>query len=241
MSDGFRVLTYNIHKCVGGLDRRYDPERVSLAISHFVPDIVFLQEVAAALEDQAGVVAQKLGLRHRIFVPHVPRRGGGHYGNAILSRHPIRSAEHIDLTIPPKKRRGVLHARIRIRSKDGSSRTLHAYNLHLGLSGIERRIQLRRFVESRPFAHLHARTPIVLGGDFNDVWGTLGKAVLIPAGFHGTHARLPTFPSFAPVRALDAIYLRGDLSFREVHRGDTELAKRASDHRPVIADIAFRA
>jgi len=42
-----RLLTYNIHKCIGGLDRRYAPERVRDTIAHYEPDVVCLQEVDA--------------------------------------------------------------------------------------------------------------------------------------------------------------------------------------------------
>ena len=38
-------LSYNVHKCIGGLDRRYMPERVTETIAHFAPDFVLLQEV----------------------------------------------------------------------------------------------------------------------------------------------------------------------------------------------------
>ena len=40
-----RVLTYNIHKCIGALDGRYRPERIAEVVRHHDPDIVFLQEV----------------------------------------------------------------------------------------------------------------------------------------------------------------------------------------------------
>jgi endonuclease/exonuclease/phosphatase family metal-dependent hydrolase len=51
---------------------------------------------------------------------------------------------NVDRTIGPKKRRGTLHAKLRVPLQSGHLRTLHAYNLHLGLSGIERKIQIRR-------------------------------------------------------------------------------------------------
>ena len=40
-----KVLTYNIHKCVGGVDRRYDLGRIVEIINHHQPDIALLQEV----------------------------------------------------------------------------------------------------------------------------------------------------------------------------------------------------
>ena len=237
-----RVLTYNIHKCIGGLDRRCDLPRVARAIRHYAPDVVLLQEVDAHAprsrhERQAEALGARLGLRHRAFFSNVKLRGGGEYGNAVLSRFPIASAANIDLTVPFKKRRGALHARLRVRPAFGGARTLHVYNLHLGLSGIERKVQLRRFLSSHPFAGLHHRAPILLGGDFNDVWGTLGPKLLEPVGFKTWPHRLFTFPAIAPVRALDGLYVRGDVRFLQLERSRLEVARAASDHLPLIADL----
>jgi len=238
----FRILTYNIHKCVGGVDRRHDPERIAEAIAHYRPDIAMLQEVESphgrgARAEQAHLLGERLGYRHRAYFPHVIRRGGGQYGNAVLSRYPILETNHIDLTIPLKKKRGALHARIRAYAPSGRARTLHVYNLHLGLSGIERKLQLRRFLNSHPFARLHVRAPIIVGGDFNDVWGTLGRKVLAPAGFRGMTQKLSTFPAFAPMRALDAFYVRGSILIAHAQRGQARVCRQASDHLPVIADM----
>ena len=41
----FRILSYNIHKGIGGVDRRYCPERIVETIEHYSPDIALLQEV----------------------------------------------------------------------------------------------------------------------------------------------------------------------------------------------------
>ncbi len=40
-----RLVIYNIHKCIGGIDRRYDLPRIVEVINHYRPDIVLLQEV----------------------------------------------------------------------------------------------------------------------------------------------------------------------------------------------------
>ncbi len=237
-----RIVTYNVHKCIGGLDRRYDPARVVETLSHHQPDVVLLQEVDAFAarsnhDRQVDVLGDKLGFRHRIYFGNVKVRGGGEYGNAILSRFPILDARNIDLTIPPKKRRGAVHAKLRVRLPSGHLRTVHIYALHLGLSGIERKIQLRRFLASHPFATLDARAPIVLGGDFNDVWGTLGRKLLAPAGFRGATSTAATFPAYAPVRALDAIYVRGGLHLLHTERSRLGLARHASDHLPLLAEV----
>lgn len=235
-----RILSWNIHKCIGGVDRRYDPDRIAEVIAHYDPDVALLQEVALNArsrgEAQHELLADRLGLRHVTFFVNVTKRSGERYGNAILSRHSLSDTSNIDLTIPPKKRRSVLHARYRVRLA-GRTRTLHVFNLHLGLSGIERKLQLRRFLECHPFAHLHHRTPVVVGGDFNDVWGTLGRKLLEPAGFTGLPRPPRTFPAWAPIRALDALYVRGDLHILRAGAARLALARAASDHLPLIADV----
>jgi endonuclease/exonuclease/phosphatase family metal-dependent hydrolase len=105
---------------------------------------------------------------------------------------------------------------------------------------LERKKQLRKFLESHPFVGLHHQTPIIIAGDFNDVWGTLGKKLLVPAGFRGLRRPLRTFPAYAPIRALDSIYVKGDIRLLSVHRSRLALAKRASDHLPLIAELEVK-
>jgi endonuclease/exonuclease/phosphatase family metal-dependent hydrolase len=237
-----RVATYNIHKCIGGIDRRFQPERIVAVLGHYQPDIVLLQEVDAEarrsrrlrLVDHLG---DALGFRHRTYFPNVRVRGGGEYGNAILSRFPILDTQNIDLTIPPRKRRSVLHARCRVRLPSGKTRTLHVYDMHLGLLGGERKKQLERFLADSPFASIDARAPILVGGDLNDVWGSLGRQYLHPAGFRGLARPIPTFPAYAPLRPLDALFVRGTLHIDHAWRGATAVARYASDHLPLLADL----
>jgi len=241
----FRVVTYNIHKCIGGVDRLYRPERISGAIAPLHPDCLLLQEVDEGADRSLGhrqvdLLGALLNLHHRVYFPNVKVRGGGHYGNAILSRFPIRAARNIDVTVPFTKRRSVLHAEIRVRGtgRGAHSRTIHVYNLHLGLSQSQREKQLSRFLSSHPFSSSHPRTPVILGGDFNDFWGSLGEQWLTPQGFRGPRSRLWTFPAWAPIRALDAIYVRGDVELKGVHRSLLAGARWASDHLPLIADFS---
>lgn len=237
-----RLVTYNIHKAIGGLDRRYRPERVRDTISHYEPDIVCLQEVDAGARRSNGhrqvdLLGDMIGLRHRTWFPNVKVRGGGEYGNAILSRFHLTETTNIDLTIGWRKRRSVLHARYRVRMPGGRrTRTLHVFNMHLGLSQAERRRQLGLFLDCDPFAQLHHRTPIIVAGDFNDVYGTLGK-LLEPSGFRGIQKPIFTFPAYAPARALDSIYVRGDIEIRRMYRSQLRLARAASDHLPLIAEL----
>jgi endonuclease/exonuclease/phosphatase family metal-dependent hydrolase len=235
-----RVLSYNIHKCIGGVDRRYQPERVADVIRALHPDVLLLQEVDDGVprsngDRQVDLLGDLVGMRYRTWFPNVDVRGGGRYGNAILSRYPLIESTNIDLSIRFKKKRSVLHGVVHVRH-DNVDRTIHFYNMHLGLARFERRIQLRMFLESHPFANLHHDTPIVVGGDFNDVYGRLGE-LLRPAGFRGIERRPATFPAWGPVRPLDAIFVRGRVEFVKLTRCESELARRASDHRPLIAEV----
>jgi len=238
-----RTLSYNIHKCIGGVDRRYDPDRIVEVIQNLDVDVAMLQEVDGGVarsnrDHQVDLLAERLGLRYRTWFPNVDVRGGGQYGNAILSRYPIIESTNLDLSIRFKKRRSALHAVLRVRHDD-VDRTVHVYNMHLGLARYERRRQLRMFLDSHPFQNLHHDTPIVVGGDLNDVYGGLGE-LLAPAGFRGIERRPLTFPAWGPMRALDAIFVRGAMDFVRLARCDSELARRASDHRPLVAEVKLR-
>jgi endonuclease/exonuclease/phosphatase family metal-dependent hydrolase len=241
------MMTYNIHKAIGGVDRKYQPERVRDTIAPFDPDFVLLQEVDEGAERSCGhrqvdVLGEMLGLRHRTFFPNVQLRSGGHYGNAILSRFPLMDTRNIDLTFPWTKRRSVLHARFRVR-RDGEAdhlRTVHVFNLHLGLSAGLRKRQIQKFLKSHPFAYFHPRTPVVVAGDFNDLGGSLGPAFLIPAGFRTVSPRLRTFPAWAPVWALDGVYVRGDVDLVGVDRSPEKVARVASDHLPLLAELRLK-
>lgn len=237
-----RVVTYNIHKCIGGVDRRYDPSRIAEALTTLEPDVVLLQEVDDGArrsngDRQVDRLSELIGLPHRTWFGNVAVRGGGEYGNAILSRFPIVDTSNVDLTVPLKKRRSVLHAEVRVRHGE-VDRTVHVFNMHLGLAQYERKLQLQRFLECDPFARLHHETPIIVGGDLNDVYGMLWR-LLAPAGFRGPERSPRTFPAWAPMRALDGLYVRGAVAVRDLARSEHAIARRASDHRPLWAELSL--
>jgi len=239
-----RVVTWNIHKGIGGIDRLYRLERVIAVLRALEADLALLQEVSDDLprsrfHDQAEMLSAALEMRHMAFHPEHRFDIGG-YGNAILSRWPLYDIHHVDLTIGQKKRRGGLIARAKARY-GREARSIVIHNMHLGLAGSEREQQLERFLDSAPFRRLHERTPIVVGGDFNDVWGTLGERFLVPRGFRRAGPRANTFPAPFPVRPLDVLFIRGDLHVqRAAHASSTTLTRQASDHLPLVADLTLR-
>ncbi|TWU24703.1 endonuclease/exonuclease/phosphatase family protein [Bythopirellula polymerisocia] len=239
----FRVVTYNIHKGIGGRDRRYRPERIIETLAHLEPCILFLQEVDEDVprsrhHHQTEMLAAELGFSHLAFQRNVHLKQGW-YGNAILSRFPLSDVESCDLTIPLKKRRQALLARCKLSVGD-HSRSLLLANMHLGLAGPERTIQLRRLLKHPMLAHAHKDTPILVGGDFNDVWGRLGRKVLEPVSYQNAGGMHRTFPALFPMRPLDRIYYRGPLQVHHAFASRTALAREASDHLPLIVEFTCR-
>jgi endonuclease/exonuclease/phosphatase family metal-dependent hydrolase len=236
----FRLLTYNIHKGIGGIDRRYDISRIVETIAHYHPDVAMLQEVddgapRSLHHAQCDMLADALALPHRSYQRNV-RLKIGHYGNALLSKFPLSDVVDIDLTIPFKKRRAALVARCHA-AVDGHTRTVAVANVHLGLAGFERSIQLRRLLTTECLTSLRAQTPLIIGGDFNDVYGNLGRRVMQPAGFLLASGHGRTFPAAAPLRRLDRVFFRGGIHACGAFVGHTQVARRASDHLPLIVDF----
>lgn len=236
----FRLMTYNIHKGIGGVDRLYRPNRIIKTIARYRPDIVFLQEVddgvpRSRCDCEVDLLGDALGFRYRAFQQNVMLRQGC-YGNAILSRFPLSDVHDVDLTIPLKKRRQALVAHCRLHWEH-HSRTVLLFNVHLGLAGFERKLQLRTVLSSDVLQHTKATTPTIVGGDFNDVWGGLGKTILEPAGFVPALGTTKTFPAILPMRPLDRVYYRGGLTLDHCFASHTKLSQHASDHLPVILDF----
>jgi endonuclease/exonuclease/phosphatase family metal-dependent hydrolase len=236
----FRLMTYNIHKGIGGVDRRYRPDRIVATIGRYRPDIVFLQEVddgvpRSRFDRLVDLIGDALDFRHRAFQRNVVLRRGC-YGNAILSRFPLSDVHDLNLTIPLKKRRQALVAHCRLRWEH-HSRTILLFNVHLGLAGFERVIQLRKILSSEALKHTHKSTATIVGGDFNDVWGSLGKSILEPEGFIPALGTTKTFPAVLPMRPLDRVYFRGGLTLDHSFASHTKLSQHASDHLPVILDF----
>ncbi len=98
-------------------------------------------------------------------------------------------------------------------------------------------MQVQRVLKWPTLTRTHATTPVIFGGDFNDVWGGIGRKLLEPEGFHSALGRVNTFPAILPVRALDRIFYRGELKVLSGFASRTAVARRASDHLPIVAEF----
>jgi endonuclease/exonuclease/phosphatase family metal-dependent hydrolase len=223
-----RVSTWNIHKGVGG-DRRRDLRRTASVIAEMAPDVLALQEADTRFGTRTGLL--DLDALHRdtglepVPVPGVGAAHGWH-GNLILTRNAAVEDVH-RLSLPGLEPRGALVADLRI-----EGRPLRVIATHLGLLAASRAIQTRRLLDQ--IAEMDTR-PLLLMGDLNE-WRAAGGAALAPLQERFRLPRpVPSFPARYPLLPLDRIMAcdQSDLSGLSVH--DTELARKASDHRPLTA------
>lgn len=243
-----RIITYNIHRAIG-LDRRFQPERIAKVLRHHDADIVLLQEVDEGAprsreQDMAKEIAGELGYDYYAAGHNVSMKKG-RYGNATLSRYPIIRERNIDLTVGSLKRRGCQHTAIEISNGKRSPYRLEVFNLHLGLSPLERQRQSGTLLRSSEFTNIDQQSACIVGGDFND-WLSRLRALYVEgmslscATDRETRVRtrpIKTYPSFSPRGGLDRIYYRGKLRFISAHVSRVQAARVASDHLPVFADF----
>jgi endonuclease/exonuclease/phosphatase family metal-dependent hydrolase len=236
-----RVLSYNIHKGIGGRDRRYRLERIIQVIEAENPDVICLQEVDRNVartwhDDQPKKLSEALGAVAHLFQLNVRFQSGG-YGNLLLSRWPVRNAHQISLRLKRRKPRGAQLAVIE--SPEGP---LHLVHWHLGLAERERRWQVRHLLDHALF-HESAHLPTLIVGDYNDWLNTLARGALGAHGFVQLTApriRFRSFPAYWPVVSLDKAFARGAIASRHARIVHSRLARDASDHLPLVVDLHLR-
>jgi len=245
------IASYNMHKAVG-LDGRRDPHRVLKVLQEIDADIVAHQEadkriggrgstVPHALIDSHGMYKPvHLGVRHRRTLEKVRKhadrflkldtRNIGWHGNAILVKRHIGILDCATLELPTLEPRGAVIAELLVNEKP-----LRIVGMHLDLSGLWRRRQMRAILDS--IAQRPQKMPTVLMGDTNE-WRTVAGCLKdLGPEFH----LAPTGPSFHarhPVAALDRIIVHRDLSIEAAGVHMSPIARRASDHLPIWARLS---
>jgi endonuclease/exonuclease/phosphatase family metal-dependent hydrolase len=229
INGSLRVATWNVHSGVGR-DRRYDPARIAAVVIETGADVIALQEVGSrdASDLMLGTLTSRTGF-HAVDGWTLQRRGCD-FGNAVLSRFPIAESARLDLTVDRCEPRGALD--VVVATPDGPLRVIAT---HLGLRPHERRTQVKRILGA-----LERETPLptVLTGDVNE-WYLWGRPLRwLHRHFKATPAP-PTFPAWRPMLSLDRLWTEPATLLTSLAVHASALARKASDHLPLVAEIAL--
>ncbi len=240
-----RVATYNIHGAVGaGWPRAARPDRIAAVLREIDADVVGLQEVSTQpgrMDGQLFRIAEAAG--YRAVPGGAMRDHRGDYGNALLLReapsrvinHPLRDGCHGRIGKPEP--RGALEARVTL-----GGRTIRVFATHLGLSGSERIEQADRLLDALELDNSERDDvdAIVVLGDLNDPTGR-GRAVRRLERALGAQPAPRSFPARIPLIRLDRILAHPAHRIADIAVHDSPLARRASDHLPVVATLRLGA
>jgi endonuclease/exonuclease/phosphatase family metal-dependent hydrolase len=226
-----RVASYNIRKAIGA-DRRRRPERTIEVLNELGADVIALQEADRRFGSRASAIPVQLLEEHSDYrpVPFDTRAGSiGWHGNALLVRKSVEILERHLFDLPSLEPRGAVLADVRV---DGH--LLRVVGMHLDLSGLWRRRQANAIL-----SHLAERSgnpSTVLMGDLNE-WSVQGGCL---RDFGADHHFAPCGRSFharRPIAMLDRIMVTHDLEIVDSGAHGSAIARRASDHLPIWAQL----
>jgi endonuclease/exonuclease/phosphatase family metal-dependent hydrolase len=235
-----RVMQFNIHAGVsryGGVGLA----RIAAEIAAARPDIVGLNEVdggtlRSGRTDEAAYLSRATGL-HAVYGPNLLRYDGGRFGNAILSRFPIRETHNTRL---PRQRhtepRGLLEASLRI-----GHRSVSFYAVHLSQGG---RGAVQRVRQAEAVARVISSSghPTIVAGDLNSRPGDLPVRILrqylLDAQEQGGTGAGLTVPEVGPRSRID--YILYDNHFAALPGSTRVLLSASSDHRSVWTELVLR-
>ncbi len=240
-SPTMRVMSYNIHKGIGGRDRRYKLQRIIDVIERENPDIICLQEVdhhvkRSRFDHQPNLLQKYFKYPAADFQWNHKIKSGG-YGNYILSRFPFQSVSHVCLKLIHRKKRGAQIAVI-----DSPEGEFLLVNWHLGLAEKQRYNQVEHLFSQKQFRQKED-LPTMIVGDFNDWRNQLGKTQFEPRGFTQITrppSRFRSFPAYMPLGSLDKAFVKGNFEISRARIVRNPLTHVASDHLPLVVDFHLK-
>ena len=240
-SPTMRVMSYNIHKGIGGRDRRYKLQRIIDVIEQENPDIICLQEVdhhvkRSRFDHQPNLLQKYFKYPAADFQWNHKIKSGG-YGNYILSRFSFQSVSHVCLKLIHRKKRGAQIAVI-----DSPEGEFLLVNWHLGLAEKQRYNQVEHLFSQKQFRQKED-LPTMIVGDFNDWRNQLGKTQFEPRGFTQITrppSRFRSFPAYMPLGSLDKAFVKGNFEISRARIVRNPLTHVASDHLPLVVDFHLK-
>ncbi|MEP6663607.1 MAG: endonuclease/exonuclease/phosphatase family protein [Verrucomicrobiota bacterium] len=229
-------MTFNIHHAEG-LDGQIDTQRIADLITNQNVDLVGLQEVDRGTTRTGGrdiiaELAQKTGMSF-VFSNNLAFQGG-QYGNAILSRFPIKSRDHRLLTKvgTDGEQRGWLKAVV----------SVNGYDLSFWVTHLDSRSNdAERVLSATNFNNwlTNETGPVIFCGDFNDLPFSRTYNILAQkwsdSWLSAGNGNGYTIPSPSPNRRIDFIWLARGTSLHAVTASVPFSV--ASDHFPVVLQV----
>ncbi|MBU2670956.1 endonuclease/exonuclease/phosphatase family protein [Actinoplanes bogorensis] len=214
-----RVVSYNVH----GLK----DDRAALVglIRDLAPDVLVVQEAprrfrwrhkCAALADDLGMVVAEGGLPSLGNLLLVSLRVRVHESWSM--RYPLTPGRHL---------RGAAFARGSVRGGDFT-----VSGSHLATDPAERPSQAAIWKQELS----KVEGPVIAAADLNE--GPGGSAWRMVEDGLVTYGEAPlTFPASLPSRRIDGIFVTPDITIDKYDIVDSDQARRASDHLPVVIDL----
>ena len=229
-----KIMSFNTQHCLSYVDKKIDFDIMAKAIVDSDADVVGLNEMRGQGTDpeytnQVERLAELCGMKYYYFAKAIDVKGKGPYGNGILSKIPILSAEVIPIPDPEVAVDGHRYE-TRCILKAELEGKLTVLVTHFGLTQEEQENAVKTVCDSLP------ENRCILMGDFNV---TPDDKVLAPiqSKMKDTADMFDSdklsFPSDDPKIKIDYILVSTDL---KVLSADIPPVV-ASDHRPYIADI----
>ncbi len=241
-----RVMTYNVHGCVG-VDAKLSPARIARVIARHQPDVVALQEIdvgraRSGSVDQAQIIADLLRMKFHFYPAF--EIGDEKYGLAVLSHFPMRVVKSGKLPglpeLPGLEPRGAQWLEMEC---DGHG--VQIVNTHFGLRTRERRQQVAAILGEKWLGQLGEDDPLIICGDLNALPSSFVHREICTRfrdvqTIVAEHRPMRTLYGRYPLGRIDHIFISSHFEAHRVEVPRTTLTRVASDHLPLFTELKIR-
>jgi endonuclease/exonuclease/phosphatase family metal-dependent hydrolase len=219
-----RLVSYNVHSL------RDDRAALASVVRSLSPDLVVVQEAPRRFRwrQRCAALAHEFGL-------YYAEGGLPSLGNVIMTNLRVRVTDSWCLRYPlspGRHMRGAAFARCTVPGLAGS---FVVAGSHLSTDDSER---LGQAALLQPRLRTVAE-PLILAADLNETDSGPSWKLLLDGLVDTGNA--PTYPAAAPDRRIDAVFVSPSVKVVSSEVVSGELARRASDHLPIVLDFELPA
>lgn len=229
-----KIMSFNTQHCLNFIERKIDFQIMADAIKKCGADIVGLNEMRdkgadADYDKQTEILSELSGLKYHYFAKAIEFDNKNPYGNGLISKYPIISAQTIPVP-DPDPRTGTKYYETRCLLKAKLESGITVLVIHFGLNKDEQKNAVKTVLDNIE------KEKCILMGDFNvtpddEILNPIRSKMKDVAAFFDKP--LLSVPSDNPDKKIDYIFVTEDV---EIVSADIP-AIVASDHRPHIATV----